>query len=109
MVGDLKHGRTVHSLAKLLCRYNVTLCYVSPPNLRMPESVKNYVRERAPSVQQIEMQSMEAAIANSDVIYMTRIQKERFTDEQEYLDVSYLVSYACLHVMHVPLVKISVE
>ena len=43
MVGDLKNGRTVHSLAKLLCLYDVTLRYVSPAALRMPDSVKEYV------------------------------------------------------------------
>ena len=46
MVGDLKHGRTVHSLAKLLCLYRVCLCYVSPPSLEMPEDVVKYVGER---------------------------------------------------------------
>lgn len=46
MVGDLKHGRTVHSLARMLCLYRVKLQYVSPPSLRMPEQVKKYIEER---------------------------------------------------------------
>ena len=46
MVGDLKNGRTVHSLAKLLCLYDVTLRYVSPAALSMPESIKEYVRKK---------------------------------------------------------------
>ncbi len=46
MVGDLKHGRTVHSLAKLLTLYQVRLCYVSPPSLKMPEDVTEYVRSK---------------------------------------------------------------
>ena len=46
MVGDLKNGRTVHSLAKLLCLYDVTLRYVSPAALRMPDSVKEYVKSK---------------------------------------------------------------
>ena len=46
MVGDLKHGRTVHSLARLLTLYKVKLYYVSPDNLRMPEAIKDYVTER---------------------------------------------------------------
>lgn len=46
MVGDLKHGRTVHSLAKLLALYSVRLCYVSPPSLEMPDEVMQYVREK---------------------------------------------------------------
>ena len=87
MVGDLKHGRTVHSLAKLLCNYNVSLRYVSPANLRMPDSVKHYVRQNAPSVKQVEMTSLEEAIVDTDILYMTRIQKERFTDHNEYLKV----------------------
>ena len=51
MVGDLKNGRTVHSLAKLLCLYDVTLRYVSPAALRMPDSVKDYVRKKG--IQQV--------------------------------------------------------
>ena len=47
MVGDLKHGRTVHSLARILTFYRVKLQYVSPASLRMPESVKKYVEERS--------------------------------------------------------------
>ena len=46
MVGDLKHGRTVHSLAKLLTLYRVRLCYVSPPSLEMPEEVTQYVSKK---------------------------------------------------------------
>lgn len=46
MVGDLKHGRTVHSLARLLTLYRVNLQYVSPDSLKMPENVKNYVKDR---------------------------------------------------------------
>ena len=51
MVGDLKNGRTVHSLAKLLCLYNVTLRYVSPAALRMPDSVQEYVQSKG--IQQV--------------------------------------------------------
>ncbi|XP_063727618.1 multifunctional protein CAD-like isoform X2 [Symsagittifera roscoffensis] len=86
MVGDLKHGRTVHSLAKLLCCYNnITLRYVSPSNLRMPDTVKRYVEQHGTTFTQIEGCSLEEAIADTDVLYMTRIQKERFTDNSEYL------------------------
>ena len=46
MVGDLKHGRTVHSLAKLLTLYRVRLCYVSPPSLEMPEDIVEYVDKK---------------------------------------------------------------
>lgn len=46
MVGDMKHGRTVHSLARLLTLYRVKLCYVSPPSLKMPDDVTKFVQEK---------------------------------------------------------------
>ena len=51
MVGDMKHGRTVHSLARLLTLYRVRLCYVSPPSLKMPEDVMQFVKDRG--IQQV--------------------------------------------------------
>lgn len=86
LVGDLKHGRTVHSLAKLLTNYRVQLNYVSPSNLRMPEEVQSYVAARG--VQQREWSTLEQVLSETDVLYMTRIQKERFANELEY-DSSY--------------------
>ncbi|KAJ1371139.1 Orotidine 5'-phosphate decarboxylase, partial [Parelaphostrongylus tenuis] len=85
MVGDLKHGRTVHSLAKLLCFYkNITLHYVSPTlELGMPESVTDYVDKKAGFTQKI-FTSLQEGIQNVDVVYMTRIQKERFASIEEY-------------------------
>uniref|UniRef100_A0A158PB04 CAD protein n=1 Tax=Angiostrongylus cantonensis TaxID=6313 RepID=A0A158PB04_ANGCA len=85
MVGDLKHGRTVHSLAKLLCFYkNITLHYVSPtPELGMPESVTDYVDKKAGFPQKV-FSSLQQGIQNVDVVYMTRIQKERFSSVEEY-------------------------
>ncbi|XP_053949605.1 CAD protein [Anastrepha ludens] len=82
MVGDLKHGRTVHSLARLLTLYNVTLQYVSPPGLGMPEQIVRYLASKG--VLQKTMSSMEDALPTTDVLYMTRIQKERFASEEEY-------------------------
>jgi len=76
MVGDLKHGRTVHSLARLLTMYNVSLRYVSPVDLQMPKEVKDFVASRG--IPQEEFVSLEDAIPETDVLYMTRIQKERF-------------------------------
>jgi carbamoyl-phosphate synthase/aspartate carbamoyltransferase/dihydroorotase len=84
MVGDLKNGRTTHSLAKLLTNYKVTLNYVSPENLRMPESIRNYVKERSGIVQNEYTELNDKLLAQTDVIYMTRIQKERFESEEEY-------------------------
>lgn len=82
MVGDLKHGRTVHSLARLLTIYNVQIRYVSPKNLRMPQSVKDYVASKG--IHQQEFSSLEEAIRDTDVLYMTRIQRERFSSIEEY-------------------------
>lgn len=82
MVGDLKHGRTVHSLACLLTQYRVSLRYVAPPSLRMPPDVWAFVASRG--TKQEEFESIEEALPDTDVLYMTRIQKERFGSTQEY-------------------------
>lgn len=83
LVGDLKHGRTIHSLAKLLCIYDVgELRFVSPKGLEMPDEVCRYLREK--NVAFNKYHSLEDVIKDSDVIYMTRIQRERFTSEEEY-------------------------
>ncbi len=83
MVGDLKHGRTVHSLAKLLSLYRVqSVRYVSPNFLKMPQNIVNYLNSRG--IVQEEFDSIEDALPDTDVLYMTRIQKERFTSKEEY-------------------------
>ncbi|GLH01102.1 CAD protein [Gryllus bimaculatus] len=82
LAGDLKHGRTVHSLAKLLTLYNVSLRYVSPSNLSMPSDVVEAVAARG--VPQQEFRSLEEALPDTDVLYMTRIQRERFSSQEEY-------------------------
>ena len=86
MVGDLKHGRTVHSLARLLTLYsNVKLRYVSAPSLSMPVEVQQYVASKG--VSQECFDNLESAIKDTDVLYMTRIQEERFNSREEYLKV----------------------
>ncbi|CAM2704180.1 unnamed protein product [Rotaria socialis] len=88
MVGDLKHGRTVHSLAKLLTIYSdksITLNYVSPPSLAMPQDVMSCVS--AAGIPQKSYTSLDEILPDTDVLYMTRIQKERFTSETEYKKV----------------------
>lgn len=112
MIGDLKHGRTVHSLARSvnsssyfirftlfdndnlgipgwLCRlltlYNVELRYVCPPGLGMPDHVVKYVSERG--ISQEKFTTLEDALPDTDVLYMTRIQKERFVNQEEYRQV----------------------
>ncbi|XP_056008763.1 CAD protein-like isoform X3 [Ostrea edulis] len=85
MVGDLKNGRTVHSLARLLTQYRVNLCYVSPESLKMPEDIKKDIAARG--VSQGESTALEDFLPDTDVLYMTRIQKERFSSEDEYRKV----------------------
>mmetsp|Transcript_13407 Transcript_13407/g.37584 ORF Transcript_13407/g.37584 Transcript_13407/m.37584 type:complete len:361 (+) Transcript_13407:54-1136(+) len=78
MVGDLKNGRTVHSLAKLLSRFEVTLHFVSPAALRMPGSVTATVRGR-------EHDALTTSILrDTDILYVTRVQKERFDSVDDY-------------------------
>ena len=82
MVGDLKYGRTVHSLSFLLGLYkDVSFTLVSPPELKMPEKVTSFFDEKG--IAYTEVESIEEGL-DSDVIYMTRVQKERFEDEAEY-------------------------
>ncbi|XP_071499632.1 multifunctional protein CAD-like [Diadema antillarum] len=82
MVGDLKHGRTVHSLARLLTLYKVSLRYVSVESLKMPQNIRDYVASRG--IPQEEFSSLEEALPDTDVLYMTRVQRERFNSEEEY-------------------------
>ncbi|CAD5208892.1 unnamed protein product [Bursaphelenchus xylophilus] len=88
LVGDLKNGRTVHSLAKLLCLYkDITLHYVSPTkDLGMPEEIKQFVASRSTFIQR-EFTDLQRGIDGVDLIYMTRIQKERFSSVEEYNSV----------------------
>ena len=82
MLGDLKYGRTVHSLARLLSLYKVKLNYVSPEILRMPKEVMDEVAEK--KIQQTEFSSLEKVLPETDVLYVTRVQKERFEDPADY-------------------------
>ncbi|MFN4215943.1 MAG: aspartate carbamoyltransferase, partial [Brevinematales bacterium] len=83
MVGDLANGRTVRSLCYLLSFYkNIRLFFVSPPNVRMKEDIKQYLASR--KIPFIESESLEEVATQVDVIYQTRIQRERFTNMVEY-------------------------
>ncbi|XP_050402847.1 CAD protein isoform X2 [Patella vulgata] len=82
MVGDLKNGRTVHSLARLLTLYKVNLRYVSPAGLRMPDDIQDFVASKG--IKQEEFTNVEKVLLDTDVLYMTRIQKERFSNQAEY-------------------------
>lgn len=85
MVGDLLHGRTVHSLAKLIALYGVSntrLCFVSPNSLRMPDEILHFLREHHIDV--FETDELLAVLGESDVVYWTRVQEERFADKAAY-------------------------
>jgi aspartate carbamoyltransferase len=82
MVGDLRYGRTVHSLARLLTLFNVRLNYVSPEILPMPEQIIAEVNER--NIPQAQFNTLDPVIADSDVLYVTRVQKERFQNPDLY-------------------------
>ena len=85
LCGDLKFGRTVHSLINALVRYeNIKFILISPPELRVPE----YIREdvlRANNIEYMEMDSLDDAMPDLDLLYMTRVQKERFFNEEDYI------------------------
>ena len=82
LLGDLKYGRTVHSLARLLTLFDVKLNYVSPKILPMPEDVLAEVAEK--NIPQHQYNSLDPVLAETDVLYVTRVQKERFENLEEY-------------------------
>ena len=82
LAGDLKHGRTVHSLVYLLVRLGVRFLFVSPPSLKMPAQITAELRKTGAEVS--ESTDLAAAMRDSDIVYMTRIQRERFADPAEY-------------------------
>jgi aspartate carbamoyltransferase len=84
MLGDLKYGRTVHSLARLLSLYSVGIHYVSPEILRMPKEILD---ELPRTMAQAEHTTFDSVLPQTDVLYVTRVQKERFADEAEYESV----------------------
>ncbi len=94
MVGDLRYGRTVHSLSFLLGLYdNVRFTLVAPPELTMPEKVTNFFKEKG--IKFTETDDIKAGL-NADVVYMTRVQQERFADHSEYerLKLKYIMTAA---------------
>ncbi|ALM75599.1 aspartate carbamoyltransferase [Thermococcus barophilus] len=96
LLGDLKYGRTVHSLSEALSHYDVELYLISPSLLRMPRHIVEELKEKGVKV--YETSDLESVIGELDVLYATRIQKERFPDEQEYLKVkgSYVIDLEIL-------------
>jgi aspartate carbamoyltransferase catalytic subunit len=85
LCGDLKFGRTVHSLARALCRYEgMEFILISPEELRMPDYVKEDIR-RGPDSSYREVDRMQDVLPELDILYMTRVQKERFFNEEDYI------------------------
>lgn len=82
MVGDLKYGRTVHSLVMAMSRWNTTFNFISPEELKMPEESKLYLDNLG--LKYYEHMDFTDIISKADIIYMTRVQKERFSDPIEY-------------------------
>ncbi|MFO7621658.1 MAG: aspartate carbamoyltransferase [Bacteroidales bacterium] len=81
-VGDLKYGRTVHSLTFALCNFNATFHLVSPLELKLPSYVKQKIKDN--KLEYYQYTDMNEVIPKADILYMTRIQKERFSDPIEY-------------------------
>ena len=81
-IGDLKYGRTVHSLTIALTQFNTTFHLVSPPELKLPSYVKRHIKDRNLAYHQYT--DLMEVIPVADIIYMTRIQRERFSDPMEY-------------------------
>ena len=98
LCGDLKFGRTVHSLITALSRYeNIRFVLISPNELKLPEYIKTEVLDKL-NIPYIESASLEENIPELDVLYMTRVQKERFFNEQDYIRLkdSYVLTPAKL-------------
>lgn len=86
MLGDLKYGRTVHSLSRLLSLYKAKLNYVSPDILRMPTEIIDELNSKG--IQQVEYGSLDDVLPETDVLYVTRVQKERFGNPEDYEKVA---------------------
>ena len=85
LCGDLKFGRTVHSLIKAMSRYkNITFQLISPKELKIPEYIKKEVLEKN-NIKFTEVERLEDAIGSLNILYMTRVQKERFFNEEDYV------------------------
>lgn len=96
MLGDLKYGRTVHSLSRLLSLYDVKLNFVAPDILKLPQEIISELKEKGIPYHQDTQ--LEKALPETDVLYVTRVQKERFEDAQQYEKVkgTYIITPATL-------------
>lgn len=85
-MGDLKYGRTVHSLSDALTVFGAKLTLVAPEQLQMPDDIVKHLKDKGCHVRQTD--NLEEVISDTDVLYVTRIQKERFPDPTEYRKVA---------------------
>ena len=86
VMGDLKYGRTVHSLAHALTNFDASQHFISPESLKLPRGVRYDLHEEGASVR--EHTDLEEVLPELDVLYVTRIQRERFPDENEYREIA---------------------
>jgi aspartate carbamoyltransferase catalytic subunit len=86
LVGDLKYGRTVHSLAYALTKFGMRITLVAPEGLRMPDEIVSHLT--ANGCRPVITENLDDAVSNADVLYVTRIQRERFPDPSEYQKVA---------------------
>lgn len=82
MIGDMKYGRTVHSLLQALSHFNTKFTFVAPEELRLPEEYKTFLTEKG--IDFVEKHTIDDSINSADIVYMTRVQRERFSDPMEY-------------------------
>lgn len=96
LVGDLKYGRTVHSLVDAMCNYNTTFHLVSPESLKLPSSDKMHIKNN--NLKYYQYTKLQEIIDKVDILYMTRVQRERFLDVQDYEKVknAYILEKAML-------------
>ena len=82
MVGDLKYGRTTHSLLQAMSHFNTKFIFTAPEELKMPKEYKQFLDSKG--IEYIETTSIDEYLNDCDILYMTRVQQERFTDPMEY-------------------------
>ena len=82
MVGDLKYGRTVHSLLQAMSHFNPDFTFTAPDELKMPQEYKDFLNSKG--IPYTETRDLEGSLNDCDILYMTRVQQERFTDPMEY-------------------------
>jgi carbamoyl-phosphate synthase/aspartate carbamoyltransferase/dihydroorotase len=102
VVGDLKNGRTVHSLVYLLSFYKVNLTYVAPPGLELPSEL--YAELEKKGVRQFVASDLAKVLPTTDVLYVTRIQKERFASPEEYEKLRGSYVYVRTHIIYDPVI-----